>query len=127
MSTCSFPKQERLKSRKRIQLLFQQGRSVSKYPIKIIYSVTTISDEDQFSQFAFSVPKKKIPKAVKRNLLKRRMLEVHRLNKSPLLEVLNRKGRCMKAMLIYNSNEILSFDTITESYLQIIKKLNSRT
>lgn len=126
MSTYSFPKQERLKSRKQIQLLFQRGKSVSKYPIKLIYSLSPISDLDKNSQFAFSVPKKRMPKAVKRNLLKRRMREVHRLNKSHLLETLLDKNQCIKAMLIYNSNEILSFDIILESYLEILHKLSSR-
>jgi ribonuclease P protein component len=32
-----FPKSEKLKSKKTIELLFEEGKSVSKYPVKMFY------------------------------------------------------------------------------------------
>ena len=76
----SFPKREKLKSKKSIELLFQEGKSLSKYPLKLIYLKKEFSDELRF-QVGFTAPKKKYKTAVQRNRIKRLLRETYRLNK----------------------------------------------
>ncbi len=53
----TFPKKEKLKSRKRIDRLFLEGKSISKYPLKLIYLKTALL-EDVKIQAGVAVPKK---------------------------------------------------------------------
>lgn len=110
-------KDKRLKSKKKIQRLFESGQRIKKYPISAIYFIDPSSN--QF-ELAVSVPKKLHKKAVHRNLLKRRMREAFRLHQGNLK--INGK---LEVMLIYTSNEICDFEKIEKSVLYIISSLNS--
>ena len=66
-------KKERLKSKKLIGKLFEEGKSIKKYPFRLIY---LIQDKNSFkikTQASFSVPKRNFKKAVDRNRIKRLM------------------------------------------------------
>jgi len=76
----SFHKDERLCSKKVIDKLFAEGKSVFAYPIKIVY-LETIHSGKYPIQAAFTVGKRNFKRAVQRNLIKRRMREAYRLNK----------------------------------------------
>jgi len=77
-----FHRNERLKSRKEIGRLFgKAGRSLSSYPLRLVY-VEAEEIRGTFPyQVAFVVPKRRFKKAVDRNLIKRRVLEAFRLQK----------------------------------------------
>lgn len=77
----SFPKKEKLKSKKLIDQLFVEGKSVSNYPIKLIYLKTELPFDVPI-QTGVTVPKKNFKSAVKRNRIKRLMRESYRLNKA---------------------------------------------
>jgi len=62
-----FPKTEKLKSKKLIDQLFVEGKSVSSYPIKLIYLKTELP-LDVSIQAGVTVPKKNFKSAVKENL-----------------------------------------------------------
>ena len=68
---------EKLKSKKEISLVFDNGRFVSSFPIKLFYIKNT---ESASSSVAFTVGKKNISLAVDRNKVKRQMREAFRLN-----------------------------------------------
>ena len=74
----SFPKSEKLKSKKAIKLLFAEGNTVIKYPIKLFYLPVESSHK---TKAAFSVPKHNFKKAVTRNRIKRQLREVYRHQK----------------------------------------------
>jgi len=76
----SFHKDEHLCSKKAIDKLFAEGKSIFAFPIKIIYLETALPSNHQV-QAAFTVGKRNFKRAVQRNLIKRRMREVYRLNK----------------------------------------------
>ena len=81
----SLNKKERLSSKKQISSLFKEGHSVFKYPFKLFYKIIPAPDNSVSPVlFSVSVPKRKIKKAVKRNLIKRRTREAYRLNKYSL-------------------------------------------
>ena len=79
----TFPKKEKLKSKKVIEKLFEEGKSVSCYPIKLLYLNTSLPAEVKI-QAGVVVPKKNFKSAVKRNRIKRLLREGYRLNK-PLI------------------------------------------
>jgi len=76
----TFRKEERLCSRKHLDLLFKNGSSFLLYPFRVSY---LFIDEpaDVPAQVVINVPKKRYKRAVDRNLLKRRIREAYRLNK----------------------------------------------
>ena len=79
----SFPKKERLKSKKLFERVFQDGKPLKQYPLKLIYLRAELT-EDVKCQAGMAVPKRRIRKAVKRNRIKRLMREAYRLNKEPI-------------------------------------------
>jgi len=82
-------KKERLKSKKLIGKLFEEGKSIKKYPFRLIY---LIQDKNSFkikTQVSFSVPKRNFKKAVDRNRIKRLIKEAYRLEQRKILQDYN--------------------------------------
>ncbi|MGM9479256.1 ribonuclease P protein component [Pedobacter sp. GSP4] len=80
----TFNKEERLCSRKYLDLLFKNGSSFLLYPFRISYLFVDEPASVQ-AQVVINVPKKRYKRAVDRNLLKRRIREAYRLNKQDKL------------------------------------------
>jgi ribonuclease P protein component len=75
--------------------------------------------------FGCSIPKKKIPGAVKRNKLKRRIKEAYRLNKKDIIQYLLKKNVQIAIVFIYLDNketDYQSIETKLTHLLQIIKE-----
>lgn len=75
-----FPKKEKLKSETLIQRLFTEGKSISSYPLKLIYMPTNGASDIKI-QCGVTVSKRNFKSAVKRNRIKRLLRESYRLNK----------------------------------------------
>lgn len=117
----TFSKIERLCSKKAIDDLFANGKSKTQFPFKLIYKKTEF--ESPFPVRAmFVVPKKKHKRANKRNIIKRRMREIYRLNKHILYDALNTQKIDM--MFICLSNEELEYVTIEKSMLQLMDSIS---
>lgn len=112
------PKSERLHADKLIKELFNEGSSFFLYPFKIQFFVKK-DQEDGTSQVLFSVSKKKIKRAVGRNLMKRRIREAYRLNKSILPE----ESPAMSIGLIYVSSDLMEYSQLQLKIQQALKKL----
>ena len=67
-----------------------------------------------------SVPKKHFKRAVRRNLLKRRMREVYRLNK----ELAGPAG--CDILFVYNSPEVLSFADIRDEMTSLMRRIGNQ-
>ena len=81
----TFEKSERLCSRKAIEALFETGYIFHNSLFKVVWK----KDEGSLpepAQVAFSVSKRGFKLAVTRNLIKRRLREAYRKNKSPFYE-----------------------------------------
>jgi ribonuclease P protein component len=115
VGTFSFPKSERLYKKKDIQELFDKGSSFYLYPYRVI--VQKLPDL-QLNQVLFSVSKKNFKKAVDRNLIKRRMREAYRLNKTSLPKT----SKCQIAY-IYTAKDILEFEQIRDKMVISFKRL----
>ncbi len=126
MSQFQFAKTERLKSRKSIAELFNSGRSIHIYPVKILY----ISRQEENKQTppikcGVSVAKKKHKKAVKRNLLKRRLREAYRLNKQEIQSIAREKNISLNIFIIYIAEDIESYTRIKNSILAGLRRIET--
>lgn len=111
-------KDKRLKSRKLIEEIFTSGKTLKKYPLRVVY---TRSDSDTLEfKIGVSVSKKKFKKAVDRNLIKRRMREAFRINQSQL-----NSPQKLNLMIIYTSDQILTFEQIQQATITLLDWLNS--
>lgn len=79
----TYSKDEKLKSKKLIETLFSEGKSVSKYPLRLVYHQVDF-DNNVDLKISVSVSKKHFKKAVDRNYFKRVLRECYRLNKNLL-------------------------------------------
>ena len=75
---------EKLKSRKQITQLFDEGLSLKEYPIRLRF--LKVDEVDSQFKVAFSVPKRNVKLAVNRNRIKRMLREAYRLNKHILID-----------------------------------------
>jgi ribonuclease P protein component len=116
------PKEERLCSRKTLGELFISGESLLVYPLKVVF-IKSNSSEDIQNQAAFAVSKRNFKRAVKRNLIKRRMREAYRLNKQVLQGDLAAKNLQTSIMFIYVGKEVLEYATIEKSMILAFKKV----
>lgn len=114
----SYPKAEKLKSKKLIDHLFTEGKSVSKYPLRLVYCPFEYEDQVML-KMGVSVSKKYFKLAVDRNYYKRVLRECYRLNKTLLTENLKDKYCCM---FFYQSKEKLSYAEINEKTVLLFEK-----
>ena len=117
----TFPKSERLHSKKLIQELFDKGSSFYLYPFKVIYLRT---EDVANHQLLVSVSKRKFKNAVTRNLLKRRIKEAYRLHKSLLFEANEPSGNLLIAY-IYTGKEVSPYQLIERKLKKTIARLLS--
>tara|TARA_B100000497_G_scaffold106924_1_gene124137 strand:- start:435 stop:803 length:369 start_codon:yes stop_codon:yes gene_type:complete len=118
----TFSREERLKSKETLASLFSKGSHFVFPPLHVRYRY--IPSNKSSVQVAFTVPKKKFKRAVDRNLLKRRMREAYRLNKSLIEEKNQSKLKELSIIFIYSSQEILSTEKIESAMLNFMNQQN---
>lgn len=111
----TFPKQERLSWKRHIDLLFANGRSFVAFPLRVIYLPVEEDALPAPASVLISVPKKKFKRAVKRNLIKRRMREAYRIHKHDLFDALANNRQRMLVAFLYLDKEILPFSEIEKA------------
>lgn len=111
----TFPKQERLSWKRHIDLLFANGRSFVAFPLRVIYLPVEEDALPAPASVLISVPKKKFKRAVKRNLIKRRMREAYRIHKHDLFDALANNQQRMLVAFLYLDKEILPFSEIEKA------------
>lgn len=114
----TYPREEKLKSKTTIDLLFSKGKSVAKYPLRLVY-VEISEDQTGQNKMGVSVSKKYFKKAVDRNYYKRVLRETYRHNKS-ILQVDDSKSFAF--MLLYQTKDRLSFEQINKLTAELFQK-----
>jgi len=101
----NYNKHEKLKSRKRIKQLFEDGKAISVFPLRLVY-LKAEHDGEYLLKTGVSVSKRNFKLAVHRNRIKRLMREVYRLNKSILYNNMDEK---YVFMFIYLGKEEIAY------------------
>lgn len=117
----TFQKEEKLCSKKQFDRLFADGSSFLIYPLKVVFIETELNGKYP-AQAAFAVSKKLFKRAVKRNLLKRRMREAYRLNKPDFY--LNLGNKKVAVIFIYVGKEILEYGKIEPAMKKALKRIS---
>jgi ribonuclease P protein component len=118
----TFNRDERLRSVKVIETLFEEGDIFYSPLFKVVWQRS--SEALPFpARIAFSVPKKRFRLAVVRNLIRRRMREAYRKNKFMLYEQLVSLDTRINLVVIFRGDNIADYFTIENSMKEILNKL----
>jgi len=117
----SYPKKEKLKSKKLFDRLFSEGRSVSKYPIKLFYLETKLP-QDVRIKAGVAVSKRNFKSAVSRNRIKRLLREGYRRNKHL---VFNNSEGSFAFLILYLGKKMPQYTEIEEAMLGTFEKFSS--
>ena len=115
----TFGKREKLKRKKLIRQLFAEGKSISVFPIKLVYLQAEHESTSKI-QAGVSVSKRHFKKAVARNRIKRLLRESYRRNKHLLYASDDTKKYLF--MFIYQANKEMDYVLIEEKMKALINK-----
>jgi ribonuclease P protein component len=141
----TWTKAEKLKSRKRIEWVFKEGKSLSVFPFKVFYlvvrpvaapapAIAVTSSAAPLPPFVppprpaplqagFGAGSRHFKKAVDRNRIKRLSREAYRLQKNPLLQQLEEKRLSLAVFFIYTGKELPDYGTVTDKIGVALQKL----
>lgn len=119
----SFHKSQKLKSKKDIDDLFNDGMDAFTFPLKVVYKKEAIEEKNILPKIAISVSKKKFKSAVDRNTIKRRIREAYRLNNEIFKTFSKSSGHRFHILYIFIGNEISPYDVIERAIVKIIKTI----
>jgi ribonuclease P protein component len=137
-------KAEKLKSRKRIDQVFKQGKNFTVFPFKVFYLMTGPAPAGPVLaapaaasipavpastavQAGFGAGSRHFKKAVDRNRIKRLCREAYRLQKQSLLDPLGAKGLSLAVFFVYIGKDLPDYQTVTEKIGVILRKLVKET
>jgi len=119
----TFGKEERLKSRKKIQELFSSGKIIHHHPFKALYLTEESTDNKYPAQLAVSVSKRNFKKAVQRNAIKRKIREAYRVNKTAFYQTLRKNEQIIPLFVIYTAKEEYDFHRMEKEMKDLMKKI----
>lgn len=118
-----YSKAEKLKSRKLIESLFTEGKSVGVYPLRLFY-IELPETEPVPIKTAVSVSKKKFRGAVQRNFIKRLLRETYRLNKQVIYDNCPKK---YALLFLYVGKEKPGFHPLNKTMKTLMNKFLQQT
>ena len=114
---------ERLKREQHIKALFQTGKALSVFPVRLLWMLAP-PDGAAASRAGFSAPKKKFRHATDRNRIKRLLREAWRLQK-PVLESAIPAGRQLHLFIMFTDKVLPSYDVVFAAVEKSILKLQN--
>ena len=124
-------KTERLKSYKRIRILFAQGQKFKVFPL-VVYFLLRVEEVEEVEgvegnlQMGVSVGKRHFKRAVDRNLLKRRIREAYRKQKHDVKELLVASGISMDIFFVYSNARISDYAEIETAMASALSILSDK-
>lgn len=114
----TLPKSERLCGKTTISALMTKGRWGHTSDLKFCWiNAGNEGEAEGASRIMVSVPKRLFKRAVKRNLLKRRLREAYRVNKSLIA------GSRLSIMFLYNTKEVMSSEAVASQVIEILTSI----
>jgi ribonuclease P protein component len=117
-----FPKNQKLCNNTDIDILFDEGTSISLNSFRIVWSYNEKKD-DVLMKSIIIVPKKRIKLAVQRNTIKRYIRQSYRTRKVKLEEHLKNQAIQINLAIIYNSHKVLCFKEIDVKINRLLNRL----
>ena len=120
----TFSKSERLCSKKILGELFKKGSASVQtfylFPFRVLYMPHDPERADDWPAIVITVPKRTFKRAVDRNLVRRRVREAYRLNKS---DISPEKPKPAYIAFLYTAKQIISFEEIEKGMKLALQKL----
>lgn len=101
---------ERLKREQHIKALFQSGKALSAFPVRIVWQLAPAAEPFPI-RAGFSAPKKAFRHAVERNRIKRLLREAWRLQK-PTLASSVPPGRQLRLFILYTDKTLPDYQAV---------------
>ena len=98
------------------------SRSFSLFPLRIVYM--PVEELDAPVSILVSVSKRRFKRAVKRNVMKRRIREAYRLNKQPLLEAVQQNNCRLAVAFIYLSDRLFDYSLIADRMQLALQRMS---
>ncbi|MBR1794900.1 MAG: ribonuclease P protein component [Bacteroidales bacterium] len=119
MAAATLPKTERLCGKKPVAALMDRGKGGVSGCLRYRFLRREGPEADAPARILVSVPKRNFKRAVKRNLLKRRIRESYRLQKDLLSSPAD-------VMFVYLPREVLPFEEIFASMAAVLKEITEK-
>ncbi len=118
----TFTKAERLTSKKTIEALFNVGTSFAISPLRVIWLENKLKTSHPV-QVVVVVPKKNVPRAVDRNLIKRRLREAYRKNKDLLYDFLLKVGKQYALAIVFTGTKPVAYEELEGKIILSLQRL----
>jgi len=99
-----------------VEKIHDEGKSFYSFPFKVYYLKNQGGEDDRL---VISVPKRIFKRAVKRNLIRRRIREAWRQTRTSYPDTASRHY-----LIVYNTSEIMDYGRICESVKTVFEKIS---
>lgn len=113
-----FNRHEKLKSKTVINTLFTEGKSVTVYPLRLVYIAHEFKESSLKAKAGVSVSKRHFKHAVDRNRIKRLLREAYRLQKPELFNTITTPHAFM---FLYLGKDMPDFKLVEAKMKLLIK------
>ncbi|MBU3744241.1 MAG: ribonuclease P protein component [Sediminibacterium sp.] len=118
----TYPRTEKLKSRKLIQELFAKGKSVSAAPIKCLFLIQP-EGMTELIQTGVGVSARNFRKSVQRNRIKRMLREAYRNNNQSLHQALSQKQQSLAVFMLYLGKDLPEWNELQTAVKSALEKV----
>lgn len=121
-ASATLRKVERLHLRRDIDGLFEEGKALVAYPLRVVW---TIASEPQAtrSQMMVSVSKRYHRRATARNRIKRLVREAYRLHKAPWLHLLEHNGVYARLAFVSVAKDLPTYADVERAVLRAFARI----
>ena len=118
-------KEERICSKKLINELFTgNGRSMTAFPLRVVFMKRTIIDDQPRAAMLVSVPKRYFKHAVDRNRVKRQVREAFRRNKSIITQNLPDDHEAVAMAFVWLTDEKFPSSEVENRMVRLLTRIS---
>lgn len=118
-------KEERICSKKLINELFTgNGRSMTAFPLRVVFMKRTIVDDQPRAAMLVSVPKRYFKHAVDRNRVKRQVREAFRRNKSIITQNITDDHDAVAMAFVWLTNEKFPSSEVENRMVRLLTRIS---
>ena len=118
-------KEERICSKKLINELFTgNGRSMTAFPLRVVFMKRTIVDDQPRAAMLVSVPKRYFKHAVDRNRVKRQVREAFRRNKSIITQTLTDDHEAVAMAFVWLTDEKFPSSEVENRMVRLLTRIS---